>query len=271
LSPDNYYKALGVSRPASDLQHPSTPLLDPPHDGVIAAIGPDQLQATPPVVHAALDPGKEFLQNHFAARTIGHARTMHHYQQEHSQDIDHNMALTPINLIVDLRSSLFSPLGRLDALAINNGGTGLGLSPGLLPDRRDQRRVELLRQPAVAPAPIIPIDGLPGREVVGQQPPRLSTAHKIEDRIDDLAVRPGTRAAPRPCGQCQQRGKAAPLVIIEIGWVRTSGLGFHPPRLTALFTKRSLRDYRSVTNLKWRSRAKEPLRKGRFSCTALLA
>jgi hypothetical protein len=165
---------------------------------------------------------------------------MHHRQQEQPQNAHHDVAFASIDLFVDTRAALFSAFGRLDALAGNNGGTGPGLSPGLLPDRRDRGRVEPLPQPAAAPAPVMPADCLPRRKVVGQQSPRLPTAHELEDRIGDLAVGPEARAAARPCRPRQQRGKAAPLVIIEVGWVRTSGMSFRPPRLAASFSKRSL-------------------------------
>src|SRR5690606_34043052 len=111
------------------------------------------------------------------------------------QPSHHDRTVAPLDLLVDIWASLFSTLRRLDALTVDHNGTGLGLPALLLPHGFDQRRVERRPQPAVAPAPLLPIHGLPRREVVGQQPPRLPTAYDRENGSQDLAARPGARAA----------------------------------------------------------------------------
>ena len=237
----NHHKALSVRRAAGNLQPPPTVVLDPPHHSFIAPLGPDEFQATPPVVDPALDPHKEFLQEHFTARAVRPARPMHPHPYEQPQDSDHDVAFAPIDLLVHVRPTVFPAFRRLDALAVNNRGTGLGLPPFLLADGCDQGRVERVPQPAVAPSPVIPIPRLPRRKVVRQQAPGLPTAPEIEDGIENLAIRPGARAASGTPGQGEQVCKAAPLVIIQIRWVRSSGGCFPPPRLSAPFSKRSLR------------------------------
>src|ERR1043166_2186984 len=236
----NHDKTPGGRRPTGKLQTPPAGLLDPGHDGFITPISPNELQAAPAVVDIALNARKEFLQEEFAARAIGDTGTVHHRQQQQPQDIHHDVAFTPIDLFMDIRSSLFSTFRCLNALAINNRRTGLGLPPFLLADGFDQCRVERVPQPTFAPAPVVPIDRWPRGKVMGQQPPSLPTPHDIENGIENLTVRPGARAAPSTHGQCEQGGQAAPLFIVHIRWVRTPGSYFHPPRLSALFTKRSL-------------------------------
>src|SRR6267142_7161604 len=78
----DHHKALGPRGSVGDLQLPPTCLLDPGHDSFIAPIGPEELQATPPVVDTALEARKEFLQDHFAPGAVRHASTMDHDQQE---------------------------------------------------------------------------------------------------------------------------------------------------------------------------------------------
>src|SRR5215510_7587187 len=237
----NHHKAFGIRGAVGDLQLPATMLFDPLHDRLIAAIGPEELEATPAVMDITLNAGKELLQYDFSSRAVRHACTMDHDQQKQAEDVDHDMAFAPVDLLMHIGSALFPTFGRLDALAINNGGAGLGLPPGLLPDLRDQGHVEVFPQPAVAPPPIIAIDRLPRGKVVGQQPPRLPTAHDIEDGIDDLPIRPGARTARASLARWEQRSKTRPLFVIQIGWVRSSGLYFHPPSLSNPFSKRSLR------------------------------
>ena len=161
---------------------------------------------------------------------------------------------------MDICSALFASFSRLDALAVNNRRTGLGLPPGLLADSGDQGGVESVPQPPVAPPPVISLDCLPRGKVVGQQPPRLPTAHEVENGIENLPVRPGAWAAPATRVQREQGGQAAPLFIVQIRWICTSGLGFHPPRLLALFTKRFLRARGSAVALQgddpWAARSR---------------
>jgi hypothetical protein len=62
------------------------------------------------------------------------------------------------------------------------------------------------------------VDGLPGREVVGQQPPGTAAANDVEDGIQDLAsgVHLGTSGGFR----CAQVGfEAAPFGIGEVALV----------------------------------------------------
>src|SRR5215475_4102043 len=107
-----------------------------------------------------LDASKELLQHDFPSRAVWHARTMDHDQQEQAEDVDHDMAFAPIDLLMYIDSALFTAFGRLHTLTINDGGTRLGLSPRLRPNGRDQGCVEPLPQPAVTPAPVIAIDSV---------------------------------------------------------------------------------------------------------------
>src|SRR5262245_58484124 len=139
----NHHKAFGLRGTVGDLQAPATVLFDPLHDRLVASIGPQELQATPSIMDVTLNAGKEPLQHDFPSGAIWDTRTMDHDQQKQPQDIYHNVAFAPVDLLMHIGSALFSPFGRLDALAINDGGAGLGLPSRLLPDQRDQGGVEL--------------------------------------------------------------------------------------------------------------------------------
>src|ERR1700746_1807644 len=88
----NHHKPLGVRGPMGDFQPPPARVLNPTYDSLIAALSPQELQAAPAIVDIALNARKELRQEEFAPRAIGHAGTVHHYQHEQSQDIDHDMA-----------------------------------------------------------------------------------------------------------------------------------------------------------------------------------
>ncbi len=245
-------KACGARWAPRDFQLPPAVLFDPGSDSLIPTIGPQQLQPTPAVVHTALNAREEFRQHHLAPRAVREAGLMDHHQQEQPQHIDHDMAFAAIDLLVDIGAPLLASLRRLHALTVNTGSTGLRIAPGLLPHHRDQGGIELLPDSAVAPLPIIPIDRLPGGEVMGQQPPALSSTHGIEDGINDLALRPASGAAPGT-GRPDKAGRnALPLGIRHIGGVGTTRVIFHPLTVPHLFSKHSLRTPPPLSNVVYR-------------------
>src|SRR5215467_4206051 len=93
----NHHKAFGIRRTVGDLQAPAAAVFDPLHNRLIAAIGPEELQATPAVMDVTLDTGKELLQHHFPSGAVRDTRTMDYDQQEQPQDVDHDMAFAPVD------------------------------------------------------------------------------------------------------------------------------------------------------------------------------
>src|SRR5262245_55403041 len=76
--------------------------------------------------------------------------------------------------------------GRLDGLAVEAAGAGLGPLPGRFPDPAAQRVVDPLPEP-VAPPPMEVIADRPlRREVMGQGRPRTAGAQDVEDGVEDL-------------------------------------------------------------------------------------
>ena len=121
-------KPFSVWWAAHHLQVPSALLADLRANMRIAAIGPNELEPTPAVVDGAFNAGKECLQHQLTARTIRNARTMDDDQQQQPQHVDHNMALAPRCLLMDIPPARFAALRGLHTLTVDNGGTGLGLS-----------------------------------------------------------------------------------------------------------------------------------------------
>src|SRR5262249_7099371 len=74
----NDHKAFSFRGTVGDLQVPAAAVFDPPHDRLRAAIGPEELEATPAVVHAALAAGKELLQYDFPPGAVRDTRTRDH-------------------------------------------------------------------------------------------------------------------------------------------------------------------------------------------------
>src|SRR5918995_2550254 len=75
-----------------------------------------------------------------------------------------------------------------------------------------------LPRPIQAPGAEVVIDGLPGREAVGQQPPSAATADDVEDGVCDLAQGMYPRA-PGGFGGWQMGLQEGPLGIGEVALV----------------------------------------------------
>src|SRR4051812_46531078 len=84
--------------------------------------------------------------------------------------------------------------GRLDRLAVDAAGAGLGFLSHGLANLTAERVVNLLPQPAPAPAMEIVADRPFRREVMRQSGPRTACAQEIEDGIEDLAEVGGPRS-----------------------------------------------------------------------------
>src|SRR5262245_51268970 len=102
----NHHKAFGIGGTVGDLQSPAAAVFDPLHERLIATIGPEELQATPTVMNVTLEACKELLQHSFTSGAVRHARTMEHDQQKQPEEVDHDMAFAPIDLLTHIGSAL---------------------------------------------------------------------------------------------------------------------------------------------------------------------
>ena len=121
-------------------------------------------------------------------------------------------------------------VGRLDRLAVHSQRLGLGRGTGLDADLLAERGMDLLPDARQTPVAEQPVDGLPGREVVGQHPPRPAGAEVVEDGVDHRAAIDGGRPAAlggAGLGRGQQGVQAVPLLVSQVGRVR---LAAHSPQ-----------------------------------------
>src|SRR5450759_303704 len=100
------------------------------------------------------------------------------------------MPFTPIYLLMDVDSALIATFRGFDTLTINNRRTGLGLAAFMHANLRHQCGINLFPGAIFAPAPIIPIHGLPRWQVMRHQAPGATTTQNIENGIQNFAERP---------------------------------------------------------------------------------
>ena len=105
-----------------------------------------------------------------------------------------------------------------DALTIDNGRTGLGLSTSFFADRFSQGIIDLLPQPVIPKAAKVTIDRWPRRKVVGQQPPGTPASQHVENSIDHFSHTHTSTSSPA-FGIRDQWLYNQPLGITYICWV----------------------------------------------------
>src|SRR5438552_17316297 len=101
--------------------------------------------------------------------------------------IDQQVALAPPDFFPGI-VALLGATNRagFDGLAVDNGRAGLRLSALLEAHLHAQRVKDLIPDPFTAPAAEVPVDGAPGWQIMGQQPPRAAAAQDVQAGIDDL-------------------------------------------------------------------------------------
>jgi hypothetical protein len=93
-----------------------------------------------------------------------------------------------------------------------------------------------------APLPKPSVNGLPRREVAGQEPPGAAAFEDIEDGVQDLAGAVGFRSASF-VGSWNVRLQSLPLGVSEMGWVAP----FHAQERTSLtYPTRFFKQFRKV-------------------------
>jgi hypothetical protein len=76
--------------------------------------------------------------------------------------------------------------------------------------------MNLLPQSLLPPGAEVVVDGLPGRQVMGQQPPGAAGPQPVGHSVDQLAAVMDGRAATR-LGRRDERGREPPLGVGEVG------------------------------------------------------
>lgn len=111
-------------------------------------------------------------------------------------------------------------MGRLDRLAVDNGGTGLSLAPFGPSQLGAQRIVDPLPDALLTQPSKIMIDGLPDGQIVGKHSPGTSGAHQIQDAVDDFMPLV-FQGSPPWVGTAtgKQGSNPLPLPPAQIGWV----------------------------------------------------
>ena len=82
--------------------------------------------------------------------------------------------------------------------------------------------MDLLPQPLLPPAAEVVVDGLPRRQVLGQQPPGTARAQPVQHRVEQLAALVEGRP-PAGHGLGDERAEDLPLGVGQVGAAAAAG------------------------------------------------
>jgi len=207
-----HHKPFDPCRSQHSLQQPSEGVFDTFGQVIsaVCAVGEDHFQPMEPFFESA-----ENSQDQHRSILVLNIGRMDDERQDQTQRIDNDMALTSVDLLSGIVTSLAADLGRLDRLTVDNRRARGLLASQATPKHVPERVVNPLPSPVVAPTEEDPINCLPVGEFVRQKPPGAATADNIDDRVEDGATadRLGRPAARR---LRQKFSKDLPLLVGQV-------------------------------------------------------
>ena len=145
---------------------------------------------------------------------------MHSGSEDQATGIDQEMPLAAIDALGAVVAADTADARGADRLAVDDARTGLRLAPDHGSELATQDRVQKCPGAIEPPQPEVVIGGLPGWELVREQPPGAATPNDIEDRVQDLAD--GMEARPSNTPRRRQVGlETIELAVREVSQVRT--------------------------------------------------
>lgn len=145
---------------------------------------------------------------------------MHHHLEQQTQRIHQEVALAAIHLlaaVVAMRPALF---GRLDRLAVDDGGAGSGLAPVRLAHALAEDAVNTLPDASATPRAKIVEDRRPGTIFTWHIAPGAARPQEIEDAIEDPTKVDAT-GTPSRLGGREQGLEQRPFTIAEVTGIHT--------------------------------------------------
>src|SRR5579864_1143094 len=133
---------------------------------------------------------------------------VHFGTKDEATSIDENVAFAAVDAFGTIVAPNTADASGSNRLAIDDRSTRLRVAANPYTELLTQDGVEMLPRAVHAPQTEIVIRGLPGWELVRQQPPRATTSNDVEDCVQDLANRMQPRSADG-LGRREQRVQAS--------------------------------------------------------------
>jgi hypothetical protein len=141
---------------------------------------------------------------------------VHSRSQHEPLAIYENVAFAAIDAFGAIVAADAANPGRPDRLTVDDASGRLRVTPNTSTELFAQHLVDMLPGAVYTPEPKVVVGGLPGWELVRQQPPGTATSDDVEDGVQDLAHRMKPWSADT-LGRRQERIQAGELSICQIG------------------------------------------------------
>src|SRR5215210_2815733 len=122
-------------------------------------------------------------------RSVLNIGGVHLGPQHQPSSVNQNVALATVHALGAIVPAHAADAGGPDRLAVDDGGTWLGLTTDDDAQLVTENAVQALPRAIQTPQTEIVIGGLPWRKFVWEEPPRTATPNNVEDRVQDLANR----------------------------------------------------------------------------------
>ena len=201
----------------------------------------DPLSATPgvPLVDPEVFDAGELIVSTFQQQrhscAILNVCRMHLGSKDQAARVDEDVAFATIDAFGAIVAADTADTSSTNRLAVDDAGARLRAAANLGAELFAQGSVHLLPRAIQPPQTKVVIHGLPGRELVREQPPGAATPHHVEDGIQDFAdwMEPGS--AER-FGWREQRGETSEFSFSQVSQV-SSPRGQTPAILPAKPTR----------------------------------
>src|SRR5271169_32596 len=201
-------------------------LLNPLNQGPqVATIGPNELHAS---VHS-----DQNLDQALGGIAVLYGSGRDHNRQNQAQAVHGHVAFAPRHLFARVVATRSRLIGRLNRLAVNDGGGRRDLSCLGLAQPVPQGVVNKPPGPVPGPLAKVAIDRLPRTEILGQQTPGASGANDVEDSVDQAAALQRDGSSALSFSGFRSRNKrfdVVPFLISQVCWV-VSWMRLHPLHL----------------------------------------
>ena len=120
--------------------------------------------------------------------TVLHARRGHHDGDEPPQRVHEDMALAPVAPLGAIAAVLPAAVGGVDGRRVEKGRAGWAVAACQAPEVPAPRRIDPLPGAVTTPLPAIVRDNAPGRQLLGDKPPRPAGADDRQDGVDNVSL-----------------------------------------------------------------------------------
>jgi Domain of unknown function (DUF4365) len=175
----------GLEQPSEGVFHTSGQVVS-----AISAVGKDYLQSVKSCFQLA-----ENSQDQQSSFVVLNICRMDRNCQNRPQRVDNDMALSTVDLLTCVVTTLATDLGCLDGLTVDDRRAGRLLAPYAAPEHLPERVVNPLPGSIIASTEKEPVNGLPIGKVAGQMSPGATAALKVEDGVEDGAAADRLRSA----------------------------------------------------------------------------